>query len=37
MDNGGQYLDNFLLEFAKFVRSETINEIVGELKFKREI
>ena len=34
---GGQYLDNFLVEFAKFVKTETINEIVGDLKSKRDL
>lgn len=29
---GGQYMDNFLLDFAKFVKDEVINEIVGDLK-----
>lgn len=32
MIGGGQYLDNFLIEFAQFVRTETINEIQSELK-----
>jgi hypothetical protein len=31
-DNGGQYLDNFLIEFAKFVREDLINEQIGILK-----
>jgi hypothetical protein len=31
-DNGGQYLDNFLIEFAKIVRDDLINEQIGVLK-----
>ena len=31
-DNGGQYLDKFLLEFSKMVREDTINECRGSLK-----
>jgi hypothetical protein len=31
-DNGGQYLDNFLIDFAKFVREDLINEQIGILK-----
>ena len=31
-DNGGQYLDNFLIEFAKVVRTDLINEQIGVLK-----
>jgi hypothetical protein len=31
-DNGGQYLDNFLIEFTKFVREDLINEQIGILK-----
>ena len=34
---GGQYLDNFLLDFATFVQNETINEIVVDLKSKRKL
>ena len=30
--NGGQYLDNFLMDFRKFVREELINEQIGILK-----
>lgn len=31
-DNGGQYLDNFLFEFAKFVKNDTIDKCRGSLK-----
>jgi hypothetical protein len=31
-DNGGQYLDNFLFEFAKIVRDNTIDKCRGSLK-----
>ena len=31
-DNGGQYLDNFLIEFAKVVREDLLNEQIGVLK-----
>lgn len=34
---GGQYLDNFLVEFANFVKTEVINDIVGDLKSKRDL
>jgi hypothetical protein len=37
MPSGGQYVDNFLVEFANWVKNETINEIVGELKQKRTL
>ncbi len=30
--NGGQYLDNFLVEFAQFVREDLLNEQIGVLK-----
>jgi len=36
INGGGQYLDNFLLDFASFVQNETINEFVAELKSKRK-
>lgn len=35
-DNGGQYLINFLCEFADYVRNETINETVGIVKKMRK-
>jgi hypothetical protein len=35
-NNGGQYLDNFLIEFAKFVREDLINEQIGILKVLRK-
>ena len=31
-DNGGQYLDNLLFEFAKIVRDNTIDKCRGSLK-----
>lgn len=31
-DNGGQYLDNLLFEFATLVRNHTIDECRGSLK-----
>lgn len=31
-DNGGQFLVNFLGEFAEYVRNESINETVGIVK-----
>lgn len=31
-DGGGQYLDNFLIDFAKFVREDLLNEQIGVLK-----
>jgi hypothetical protein len=31
-DNGGQYLDNFLIEFSQAVREDLINEQIGILK-----
>lgn len=34
-NNGGQYLSNFLKEFSAYVRNHTIDEIVGELRKKR--
>jgi hypothetical protein len=35
-NNGGQYLDNFLIEFAEFVREDLINEQIGILKVLRK-
>lgn len=37
IQGGGQYLDNFLLDFANFVKQEVINDIVGDLKSKRDL
>jgi hypothetical protein len=31
-DGGGQYLDNFLIEFAKKVKEDLLNEQIGVLK-----
>jgi len=31
-DGGGQYLDNFLVEFAKHIKEKTINDAVTVLK-----
>jgi len=31
-NGGGQYLDNFLIEFAAHVKEETLNEAVSVLK-----
>lgn len=31
-NNGGQYLDNFLIDFAQFVREDLLNEQIGVLK-----
>lgn len=31
-DGGGQYLDNFLIEFAKKVKEDLLNEQIGILK-----
>ena len=31
-DGGGQYLDNFLIDFAKAVREDLLNEQIGVLK-----
>ena len=31
-DNGGQYLDKFLIEFAKVVREDLLNEQIGVLR-----
>ena len=31
-DGGGQYLDNFLIDFAKFVREDLLNEQIEVLK-----
>ena len=31
-NGGGQYLKNFLLEFAKFVRDETLIEVQRDIK-----
>ena len=31
-DGGGQYLDNFLIEFSKKVKEDLINEQIGVLK-----
>ena len=36
-NNGGQYLENFLIEFAKFVRNETLNELITFTKDKRKL
>ena len=30
--NGGQYLDNLLIEFAEFVRNETLIEVESKIK-----
>ena len=37
IQGGGKYLDNFLVEFANFVKTEVINDIVGDLKSKRDL
>lgn len=37
MNNGGQYLDNFLIDFARFVREDLINEQIGVLKELKKI
>jgi hypothetical protein len=31
-NGGGQYLDNFLIEFAQDIKEKTINDAVTELK-----
>lgn len=31
-DGGGQYLDNFLIDFAKFIREDLLNEQIEVLK-----
>ena len=31
-DDGGQYLNNFLVEFAKYVKEQTINECWAAMK-----
>jgi hypothetical protein len=37
IQGGGQYLDNLLVDFANFVKTEVINDIVGDLKLKRDL
>ena len=32
MDGGGQYLDNFLIDFEKFIREDLINQQIRALK-----
>lgn len=32
MDNGGQYLDNFLVDFSEFIREDLINQQIEALK-----
>jgi len=34
-DNGGQYLKNFLVEFAAFVKQETLTEVTRSIKLLR--
>lgn len=36
-DNGGQYLDNFLVEFAAAVKEKTLNDAVTTLKRMRDL
>ena len=31
-NGGGQYLDNFLIEFAQYIKEKTINDVVTALK-----
>lgn len=34
---GGQYLENFLVEFSEHIRNEAINELVGVLRKQKRI
>ena len=36
-DGGGQYLDNFLIDFSKAVREDLLNEQIGVLKQMKKI
>lgn len=36
-DNGGQFLSNFLVEFARDVKNKTLNDVVTEIKKRREL